>query len=212
MNKKFHVDASSWNDADVEAAWAPPPYNEDRKIAVYAASKTLAEKECWRFMQEEKPALVLNAVLPNCCIGKILSKEQPGSTAGWYKNLWEGNADALKLLRDDFAPQYYVNTTDTALLHLAALLEEDVQGERILALAGPYNFNDTADLIEKIDAENSSSSSSGNGSTRRRYERIKDAPRDLKTVDTKRAQELLRRYGRLGWTSLEESLKEAVES
>lgn len=24
-NKKFHIDASSWNEADVEAAWAPPP-------------------------------------------------------------------------------------------------------------------------------------------------------------------------------------------
>lgn len=206
VNKKFHVDASTWNDADVEAAWAPPPYNDDRRLAVYAASKTLAEKECWRFMREEKPAFVLNAVLPNCCIGRILSKEQPASTGGWYKNLWEGNADALNLLREEFPPQHYVNSTDVALLHLAALLEEDVKGERILAFAGPFNFNDTADLIEKIDAE----SSSGNGT--RRYERIKDAPKDLKTVDTERAQELLRRYGRPGWASLEESLKEAVES
>lgn len=57
-NKKFHVDVSLWIAADVEAAWAPPPYNEDRKLAVYAASKTLAEKECWRFMREEKPAFI----------------------------------------------------------------------------------------------------------------------------------------------------------
>lgn len=204
-NKKFHVDVSTWNDGDVEAAWAPPPYNDDRKLAVYAASKTLAEKECWRFMQEEKPAFILNAVLPNCNIGRILSKEQPASTGGWYKKMWEGDAETLKLLRDQFAPQHYVNVTDTALLHLAALLEEDVIGERILAFAGPFNFNDTAVLMEKIDAD-------GYGDGSRQFERIKDAPKDLKTVDTKRAQELLRRYGRPGFAGLEESLKQAVES
>ena len=204
-NKKFHIDVSSWNDADVEAAWAPPPYNDDRKLAVYAASKTLAEKECWRFMQEEKPAFVLNAVLPNCNIGRILSKEQPASTGGWYKKMWEGDAETLKLLRNHFPPQHYVNVTDTALLHIAALLEEDVIGEWVLALAGPFYFNDTAVLMVKIDAE-------GYGDGSRQFERIKDAPRDLKTVDTKRAQELLRRYGRPGFTGLEVSLKEAVES
>ncbi|KAL8951035.1 MAG: hypothetical protein Q9183_007487, partial [Haloplaca sp. 2 TL-2023] len=174
-NKKFHVDTSTWNDADVEAAWAPPPYTEDRKLAVYAASKTLAEKECWRFMREEKPAFVLNAVLPNCNIGRILSEEQPASTGGWYKKMWEGDAEILVLLREQFAPQHWINVTDTALLHLAALLEEDVVGERLMAFAGPFNFNDTADLMEKIDADK------GDGVGRRRYERIKDAPKDLKT-------------------------------
>lgn len=204
-NKKFHVDVCTWNDADVEAAWAPPPYKDDRKLAVYAASKALAEKECWRFMQEEKPAFILNAVLPNCNIGRILSKEQPASTGGWYKKMWEGDVETLKLLRDRFPPQHYVNVTDTALLHLAALLEEDVRGERLLAFAGPFNFNDTAALMEKIDAE-------GYGDGSRQYERIEDLPKDLKTVDTKRAQELLRRYGRPGFTGLEVSLKEAIKS
>jgi nucleoside-diphosphate-sugar epimerase len=204
-NKKFHIDASTWNDADVEAAWAPPPYTgHERRLAVYAASKTLAEKECWRFMQEEKPAFVLNTVLPNCNIGRILSKEQPASTGGWYKGMWEGDAEMLKLLHQ-FPPQHWVNVTDTALLHLAALLEEDVVGERLLAFAGPFNFNDTADLIEKLDAD-------GYGDGSRRYERIKDCPKDLKTVDTERAQDLLRRYGRPGFTDLETSLKEAITS
>ncbi|KAL8950433.1 MAG: hypothetical protein Q9222_003527 [Ikaeria aurantiellina] len=204
-NREFHVDETTWNDADVEAAWAPPPYHEDRRLAVYAASKTLAEKECWRYMHEEKPAFVLNAVLPNCNIGRILSKEQPASTGGWYKKLWDGDAGTLTLLREQFAPQHYVNVTDTALLHLAALLEEDVVGERLLAFAGPFNFNDTADLLEKIDK-----SGCGNGS--RTFERIPDAPRDLKTVETRRAQELLRRYRRPGFTGLEDSLKEAILS
>jgi len=118
--------------------------------------------------------------------------------------MWEGDAEMLKLLHQ-FPPQHWVNVTDTALLHLAALLEEDVVGERLLAFAGPFNFNDTADLIEKLDAD-------GYGDGSRRYERIKDCPNDLKTVDTERAQDLLRRYGRPGFTDLETSLKEAITS
>ncbi|PHH92380.1 hypothetical protein CDD83_7662 [Cordyceps sp. RAO-2017] len=203
-NKKFHVDANTWNDADVKLAWAPPPYNDDRKLAVYAASKTLAEKECWRFAQEEKPAFVINTVLPNCNIGRILSREQPASTGGWYKKMWDGDTEILKLLWN-FPPQHYVNVTDTALLHIAALLEEDVIGERLLAFAGPFNFNDTVDLLDKIGAES-------HGRGRRHFKKMKDAPKDLKTVDTERSQELLRRYSRPGFTSLEESLREAIES
>ncbi|KAF4506947.1 hypothetical protein G6O67_005629 [Ophiocordyceps sinensis] len=113
--------------------------------------------------------------------------------------MWHGDAETLQLLRE-FPPQHYVNVTDTALLHVAALLEEDVVGERLLACAGPFNFNETVALMERL----------GDGS--RRWERIENTDRDLKTVDSTRALELLRRYGRPGFTGLEESLKEAIES
>ncbi|PHH63092.1 hypothetical protein CDD81_6337 [Ophiocordyceps australis] len=199
-NKKFHINSTMWNQADIDLAWAPPPYTEHRKLAVYAASKTLAEQACWDFVRQQNPPFVLNAVLPNCNIGKILSTKQPASTGGWYNKMWHGDADILHLLWH-FPPQHYVNVTDTALLHVAALLEEDVVGERLLAFAGPFNWNDTVDLLEKI---------AGNGE--KRWVRMDEDPRDLKTVDTARSEELLRRYGRPGFTSLEASLKECVDS
>ncbi|PPJ54322.1 hypothetical protein CBER1_06129 [Cercospora berteroae] len=205
VDKEFHVDSGTWNWADVELAWQPLPYTEDRRLAVYAASKTLAELECWRFMKEEKPSFILNTVLPNCVIGRILSSKLPASTGGWYKGLWDGNADDLHLLRHVFPPQHYVNATDTALLHIAALLEEDVMGERLLAFAGPFNFNDTVEILERLD-------SNGLGTGERRWERIENASKDLKTVNTARSQEILERYGRPGFTDLETCLKEAVTS
>ncbi|KJZ69442.1 hypothetical protein HIM_11171 [Hirsutella minnesotensis 3608] len=157
VNTKFHVDVNMWNEADVEAAWAPPPYEGyARELAVF----------------------VFNTVLPNCNIGKILSPRQQASTGGWYKKMWQGDTEILKLLRGKFPPQHYVNVTDTALLHLAALIEEDVVGERLLAFAGPFNFNDTADVMGKL-------------------------------KDKERPEELLRRYGRPGFTSLEVSLRES---
>ncbi|RDA86150.1 hypothetical protein CP532_3056 [Ophiocordyceps camponoti-leonardi (nom. inval.)] len=203
-NKRSYIDSGSWNEGEFKEAWAPPPYNDDRRLAVYAASKALAEKECWRFVEEKKPAFVLNAVLPNCTIGRILSKEQPASTGGWYRKFWERDDSILGLL-ENLDPQHYVNVTDTALLHIAALREVDVVGERLFAFAAPFNFNITMETFEKLRDQ-------GYGDDKREFPRIANDDKDLKIVDTKRSQELLRRYNRPGFADLETCLKEAIES
>ena len=53
----------TWNDQDVKVAWAEPPYTPERSGSVYAASKTQAEQEVWKFHDENKaarPDLVVN--------------------------------------------------------------------------------------------------------------------------------------------------------
>lgn len=196
-NKVFHIDASMWNEESIKGAWAPPPYDEERGWVNYAASKTRAEQECWRFVKEQRPSFVLNAVLPNCNIGRILAKEQPASTAGWYKKIWEGDEQITKMMREKFPPQYFVNVRDTALLHVAALAEEDVKNERVFAFAGPFNWSDTATTFNKLGAS-------------KKFTTIDGDAKDLSTVDTKRAQELLKRYGQSGFTGLEETLRETI--
>lgn len=59
-NKEFTIEADTWNEACIEMAWAPPPYEPTRGYAVYAASKTQTEQALWKFMKEEKPGFVLN--------------------------------------------------------------------------------------------------------------------------------------------------------
>ena len=73
------VDETTWNEEALKIAWAPPPYKEERAYPVYAASKVEGEKALWKFMQEEKPQFVANAVLPNFNMGKILTT---GSVTG----------------------------------------------------------------------------------------------------------------------------------
>jgi nucleoside-diphosphate-sugar epimerase len=46
------VTQDTWNEASVQEAWAEPPYGPQRSSAVYAASKTAAEKEIWRCYRE----------------------------------------------------------------------------------------------------------------------------------------------------------------
>ncbi|KAM0550327.1 hypothetical protein ACHAPJ_008998 [Fusarium lateritium] len=57
------ITEGTWNDAAVEAAWVDPPYEPQRAPIVYAASKTQAEQEIWKFHGENRlkhPELIVN--------------------------------------------------------------------------------------------------------------------------------------------------------
>ena len=98
-NHEFTVDENSWNDEAVEAANAPPPYEQSRRHTVYAASKTEAEKAAWRFVRETQPDFVFNTILPGTCFGEVLDpKNQPGSTGSFLRELYRGNGAAMKFV------------------------------------------------------------------------------------------------------------------
>ncbi|KAL9074345.1 MAG: hypothetical protein Q9161_002331, partial [Pseudevernia consocians] len=101
-NVEFTISTHNWNDEDVEAAWKPPPYEAGRAWATYGASKTQAEQEMWKFVKEQKPGFIMNAVLPNANMGEVLSDKQPASTGAWVKSIYNGNFDAVK----DLPPQW----------------------------------------------------------------------------------------------------------
>lgn len=59
-------------------------------FCVYAASKTEGERTMWDFVKNEKPAFVVNSVLPNFNTGRIVGS--PGATGGFAIGLLkEGN-------------------------------------------------------------------------------------------------------------------------
>lgn len=95
----FHVDEKSWNDIAVSMAWAPPPYNPDRAMITYMASKVEAEKAFWKFVEERKPHFRSNAVLPFSIFGGLLHSQQNASTAGWLFALYGGNAGLAELMK-----------------------------------------------------------------------------------------------------------------
>lgn len=97
-NHPVQVTAETWNDEAVELAYRdPPPYEPERAFPVYAASKTLAEKAAWRFMDEKKPAFTLNTVLPNINFGASLDVVNQGhpSTSALVAELFRGNPNYL---------------------------------------------------------------------------------------------------------------------
>lgn len=88
VGEKQTVDVNTWNEKALAMAWAPPPYSADRSFAVYAASKTEAERAFWKFVKEEKPGFVANTVLPSLCMGRVSSA--PGITGGLVRSVYQG--------------------------------------------------------------------------------------------------------------------------
>ncbi|KAL8703393.1 MAG: hypothetical protein Q9201_003422 [Fulgogasparrea decipioides] len=194
LDHEVTISTDQWNDQEVEKAWAPPPYNLDRSYSVYSASKTQAEKEMWKFIKEQKPGFVLNCLLPNFNMGTILSDKQATSTGAATKAIYEtGNTGMAQI-----PPQWMVNVQDTARLHVAALIDPDVENQRILAFAHPFNFNDILRIMRELYP---SKEFPGD---------IRGLGRDLTKVDNRPGAELLKKFGRPGWTSLEETIKDNV--
>jgi hypothetical protein len=90
-NEEFNITTDSWNEEDIDKAWAPAPYDAERAVTVYCASKVEGEKALWNFVKDHKPKFVCNAVLPDCNFGKILVKGQPASSSSFIKAIYDGN-------------------------------------------------------------------------------------------------------------------------
>lgn len=61
---EVRVGPETWNDAAVDLAWAPPPYEEVRGMIVYFASKMEAEKTMWDFVSKKPRALTSTLSAP----------------------------------------------------------------------------------------------------------------------------------------------------
>ena len=89
-----------------------------------------------------------------------------------------------------------VNVKDTARLHVATLLNPEVENERILAFAYPFNWNDVLATLRKIYPDKKFPAD------------IEDEPRALSKLDNSRGAALLKAFGRPGFTGLEETIRE----
>ena len=85
------VGRNSWNDAVLEAAWAPPPYGVSHAMANYPASKVAAEKEVWKFVEEKELPFTVNVVSPAGMTGQPLNKTHIEGQANWVVHAFRGH-------------------------------------------------------------------------------------------------------------------------
>ncbi|KAF4964778.1 hypothetical protein FSARC_7377 [Fusarium sarcochroum] len=195
------VTENTWNEYTVKQAWAPPPYTPDRGMVVYAASKTQAEQEVWKYHHEhrhERPDLVVNTVIPSLSLGKPLDPTNQGysSTSGFIPLLLKGSTFPMHPF---FPRQYYVHVQDSARLHVAAAILEDVKDQRIFAYSERLSWNNILAILRKARPDSTLPADFSNG-----HDPHKIVPRD-------KAEALLRILGRPGWIGLEECVKETIE-
>lgn len=106
-NKPRVITTSTWNEEAPELAWAPPPYADEKKWAVYATSKMESEKACFKFAKDldeeikagtagQKRRLVVNSVLPCVNFGPSLHATQSSETLIWMRRLVKGDTGFIK--------------------------------------------------------------------------------------------------------------------
>ncbi|KAL4876915.1 hypothetical protein BJY04DRAFT_231200 [Aspergillus karnatakaensis] len=188
----------TWFDSSIEKAWSKDTPEDEKGFAVYCASKTLGEKEAWKWVEQHKPNFGFNVIVPNTNYGKILCPEQPGSTMSWTANLLKGDDFVVR----SFPPQWYVNVEDTARLHVIALLNPSVINKRIWAFAGKFNWTDIITTLQELRPDN-----------KLLLPCPKNEGRDLSdVVGSAEAEAMIKEFfGRSGWVGLKETLADGIE-
>ncbi|XMA12422.1 hypothetical protein WAI453_005213 [Rhynchosporium graminicola] len=191
-NVEYSIGPDSWNDHAIKAAWAPRPYGPESSMDVYAAGKTEAEKASWKFIRDKASFL-----LPSANFEIVFDPEYQGfsSPTGWLKSLFDGEITFHNFVTPEFA----IDTIDSARLHLSALLDTTVENQRLFGYAEPYTWNEILAIFRRLYPD------------RNFMDDLVDAGRDLSTVTNERTAEVLRRFGKPGLTTLEESIKAATE-
>ncbi|KAH8901544.1 putative NAD dependent epimerase/dehydratase [Thozetella sp. PMI_491] len=188
------IDHDTWNEKSLELAWAPPPYTPERAFAVYAASKTAAERALWKFVDDKKPHFTVNSVLPFTILGEPLCKQHAESPFYFIKDLYEGVTERLA-----HPALVHTDVKDVAALHIAAVLDPEVKNARLPSWGEYCNWNDMLAILRKLCPE-------------RKF--VDDLPGLSKvdvTTDYTQVFALLEKWaGQKGWKTLEETLADAL--
>ncbi|OLN87627.1 Aldehyde reductase 2-like protein 3 [Colletotrichum chlorophyti] len=145
--------------------------------------------------RREALSFVLNSVVPNAALGKVLSPEHQGfpTAVGIVKSTWQGNMTSeiitiMVLQHRRHRPRSH-----------RALLVPDVRSERPVAYAEPFNVNDLLAVFRKIHSDRPFPAD------------FPSLARDKGMIVNERVTELLKRLKGGGWTTLKDSFAPLVE-
>ncbi|KAK0716091.1 putative aldehyde reductase 2 [Lasiosphaeris hirsuta] len=140
------IGRDSWNDAVLEAAWAPPPYGMSHAMANYPASKVAAEKEVWEFVKENDLHFNVNVVSPAGMTGEPLSKKHIEGQANWVVHAYRSN----KAVMDSLQASFYGDVKDVALIHVAAVLDPEVKNARLQSWGHSAHWNEILSILRRL--------------------------------------------------------------
>ncbi|VUC30672.1 unnamed protein product [Clonostachys rosea] len=191
------IGRDSWNDAVLEAAWAPPPYGLSHAMANYPASKLAAEKEVWKFVEENELPFTVNVVSPAGLTGEPLNKTHIEGPANWVVHAYRGN----KQFMDPMLATFYGDVKDVAAIHVAAVLDPEIKNARLQSWGHSAHWNDILAILRKIRPQ-------------KKFVDDYPDPQHLKiSVDQSDSIALLKKWSdKDGWTSLEDSVVDNINN
>ncbi|KAG8907132.1 methylglyoxal reductase (NADPH-dependent) gre2 [Tulasnella sp. 403] len=146
---------SDWNQAVVDYVTAHGA--NARPDAKYAASKALAERATWDFVEENQGKLGFDVVTvcPSWIWGPMIHEGTDASSInGSIKYMLSAvHPDHAKTgesltSKDD----HYIDVRDAADIHVALLSAADAGNQRFIAAAGPYTWQDIYDALNDAPA------------------------------------------------------------
>ncbi|EST07003.1 3-beta hydroxysteroid dehydrogenase/isomerase [Kalmanozyma brasiliensis GHG001] len=116
----------------------------------YRASKTMAERAAWEFVEQNKPSWDLVTVNPPLVFGPIIHQvaaaEKLNTSVGFVWGLLHGSKKEEDLL----APAgNCVDVRDVAYAHVEALVRDDAGSNRFATSLGPFTYQDVVDIIHE---------------------------------------------------------------
>ncbi|KAI5449717.1 hypothetical protein NCC49_004082 [Naganishia albida] len=148
----YTMDERDWNEYSpkvIEEKGTDAPGSDK-----YRASKTLAEKAAWKFMEDNKPSWDFATINPPLVFGPIIHQvESPDKLNTSVANFWayiEG-----KKTDDDLKESggNWVDVRDVASAHYKALTVPAAANQRFITSNGPFNGQDVVDIIHAFPGE-----------------------------------------------------------
>ncbi|KAK8844519.1 hypothetical protein IAR55_006365 [Kwoniella newhampshirensis] len=198
--KDINVSLNDFNENSVKMAREVSKDHPYRAAYIYCAAKARSEQALWKWFSETKPPFSVNTVLPHTTIGKPFNPaEGVYTTSTWLSELFDGNVKSPVV--GFLAPgNWFVDVRDCAIIHVAALLDPDTNGQRLWAAGQPpVHINE----ILKI--------------WREAFPNHKGAPdfdtpaQPLQFLDREASTKLLQKYAGRGWTPFKDSLIDNVK-
>ncbi|KAG8951131.1 methylglyoxal reductase (NADPH-dependent) gre2 [Tulasnella sp. 424] len=145
-------DESDWN---VDAPKAVEKLGRNAPGPVkYGASKVLAERAAWEFMDKNKVLINFDLVAINPSfvwgppVGPVRSKKELNETLILFRNHTTIKDPALTREQLNSSANC-VDVRDVALVHTLALTNPEAAGERFIANSSSYTYQDILDLIHE---------------------------------------------------------------
>ncbi|KAL4970430.1 NAD(P)-binding protein [Aspergillus stella-maris] len=207
-NTPHTIKSDTFNPAEIARALNEPTVSTpERALTVYSAGRTSAELAFWDWVGENKekyPDFVANCVVPDGNFGRVLEPGRTGTGPATSVGMLQR---ALRGVKEGVMPfvGYLIDTQDTARLLVAALVLPDISNERIFAFYKHYTWNELRQRVRELYPDRDDLVLGDD------YD---DFGRDMGDADEliSRAEEILRQTGQDGFSSVDDLLKDYIES
>ena len=135
-----------------EKVWNPVTRKEalEDKATAYRASKTLAERAAWEFVETERPNFEIATICPPVVLGPIVhylqSLEAINTSNTRIRDMIQGKCKEKLPPTGTFI---WIDVRDLAIAHVQAMELPEAAGKRFFTTAGYFSNADIANIIKK---------------------------------------------------------------